>query len=387
MSNSVQTRSYALTGAIGEATALYAGRLGPNDLIVTGQNTQALFPTRQIKASDVSAPVPKSLHSLEDLVILSGDERFDIFDYLTRNSVVGLLVQKNGRTICERYEHGVTERTRWMSMSMAKSVSTTLAGVAVREGCIGGLDDNLADYLPVLRDSAYDGVMVRHLLQMTSGVAWNDVHTDPASDRRHMLTLQLQHQPGAILDYVSSRPRAAAPGTRWNYSTGETHIVGALVKAATGAWLSDYLTEKIWTPMGAEADAAWWLEAPAGLEVAGAGICATLRDYVRFCAFVMADGVIDGRRVLPEGWVAEATAPLVDAEAGRKYGFMWWPVPDADGGYADRAFSARGIFGQFVYVNPVKNLVIGVISARSKPRWSEAIPDNDFFNAVAAFTS
>src|SRR5262249_12058816 len=150
-----------------------------------------------------------------------------------------------------------------------------------------------------------------------------------------------------ILRYVAHRPRAAEPGTVWNYSTGETHVVGALLYAATGRWVSDYLSEKIWSKVGMEADASWWLESPYGLEVAGSGFSATLRDYARFGLFVLNDGVIDGQRVLPPGWVREGGIPRQVGGKRVDYGYMWWPVPGANGSFADDAFSARGIFGQF----------------------------------------
>jgi CubicO group peptidase (beta-lactamase class C family) len=258
-------------------------------------------------------------------------------------------------------------------------------GAAIRDGFIAGVNAPLTDYLPELRSTAYDGTSIRELLQMTSGVRWDDTHTDPASDRRHMLELQIDQRPAAILRYVASRPRSAAPGTVWNYSTGETHVVGALLRAATGRWLSDYLSERIWVPFGMEADATWWLESPEGLEVAGAGISATLRDYARFGLFMQGGGVIDGRPVLPEGWATEATSPRPLNGSQLDYGYMWWPVPSREGSFADRAFSARGIFGQYLYVNPATEIVIAVVCARSKPKGAEVIVDNAFFNAVVEY--
>jgi len=133
-----------------------------------------------------------------------------------------------------------------------------------------------------------------------------------------------------------------------------------------------------------EANATWWLEAPQGLEVAGSGFSATLRDYARFGLFVLGDGVIDGQRVLPSGWVREGSIPRIVGGKRVDYGYMWWPVPSADGSFADDAFSARGIFGQFIYINPREEVVIVVWSSRSKPKGAEAILDNDFFNAVVA---
>ena len=268
-------------------------------------------------------------------------------------------------------------------MSMAKSVSTTLVGAAIRDGHIKGVDEQLVDYLPELQGSAYDGVTIRNLMQMTSGVAWDDTHTDPASNRRHMLELQIAQQHASILRYMATLPRAAEPGRLWNYSTGETHVVGALLRAAVGKWLSDYLSEKIWSRVGMEQDALWWLEAPGGLEVAGSGICATLRDYGRFGLFMLDEGVIGSEAVLPPGWTREASEPRLIGEEPLAYGYMWWPVADAAGSFDDGAYSARGIFGQYIYINPARRIVLVVLSSRSKPKFAEAILDNDFFNSAA----
>jgi len=236
--------------------------------------------------------------------------------------------------------------------------------------------------LPQLIGSAYDGVSIRQLMQMTSGVKWDDNQVNPESERRRMLALQVAQKPGEIMRFMASLPRVAEPGTVWNYSTGETHVVGALVKSATGKWLSDYLSERIWSRLGMEADAYWWLESPGGLEVAGSGVCAPLRDYARFGRFIMNGGVIDGEAVLPEGWMAEAGVSRMVGGERLDYGYMWWPVPDINGSLADGAYAARGIFGQYMYLNPVQDVLIAVLSSRAKPRGAEAILDNDFFNST-----
>jgi CubicO group peptidase (beta-lactamase class C family) len=268
-------------------------------------------------------------------------------------------------------------------MSMAKSVSTTLVGAAIRDRLIGSVDEQLTRYLPELRRTSYDGVSIRHLLQMTSGVHWDDTHTDANSERRRMLELQIAQQPGAIMRFLASQPRVAAPGSVWNYSTGETHVVGALVRAATGIWCADYLSQRIWSKLGMQSDATWWLEAPGGLEVAGSGISATLRDYARFGLFMANGGATGTEQVLPEGWITEATHPRQVGNTRVDYGYMWWPVARPNGSF-DGAFSARGIFGQYLYINPREQVIAVVLSARSKPKAAEAILDNDFFNSVAS---
>jgi CubicO group peptidase (beta-lactamase class C family) len=360
----------------------YAGLLLPEDQVRLFRTTDRLFPSRVIARGPRVRELPAAPRSLEGLRIASNGQSYDYYDYVSRNRVAGLLVLQRGRLAVERFELGNGPESRWVSMSVAKSISTTLVGVAIRDGYITGVDAPLTEYLPALRGTSYEGTSVRELLQMTSGVRWDDTHTDPASDRRRMLELQIEQEPAAILRYVASRPRVAPPGTLWNYSTGETHVVGALLHAATGRWLSDYLSERIWAPYGMEADATWWLESAGGLEIAGAGISATLRDYARFGLFMQGGGTIDDRPVLPDGWVAEATSPHPLNGSRLDYGYMWWPVPSPAGSFADRAFSARGIFGQYLYVNPAAEIVIAVVCARSKPKGAEVVVDNDFFNAV-----
>lgn len=369
------------SGAASIRTA-YAGGMLPDEQTRLFRATDRVFPTRVIARGPHVRALPNEPRPLDRLVVVSNGVTYDFCDYVSRNRVAALLVIRDGCIAVEHYEFGHEPATRWVSMSMAKSISTTLVGAAIRDGFISSVDAPITAYLPELTGSGYGSATIRHVLQMTSGVRWDDTHTDPASDRRHMLELQIEQQPSTILRYVSSRPRVATPGTLWNYSTGETHIVGALLHAALGRWLSDYLSERIWAPFGMEWDATWWLESPGGLEVAGAGISATLRDYGRFGLFMLGEGVIDGRRILPENWVRDATSPRPLNGTRLDYGYMWWPVPASDGSFADRAFSARGIFGQYTYVNPAAGLVIVVLSSRSKPKGAEVIADNDFFNAV-----
>ncbi|HEY5754773.1 MAG TPA: serine hydrolase [Steroidobacter sp.] len=370
--------------AASHARDAYAGKLLPDAQLRLFRDTQWEFATRTIARGAAVQELPRADIQLQDLVVQSKGLEYDLPDYLSRNRVAGLLVMKRGRIALEHYDLGTDANTRWISMSMAKSVSTTLIGAAIQDKLIGGVDDQLTRYLPELRGTSYDGVSIRHLLQMTSGVHWDDTHTDANSERRRMLELQIAQQPGAIMKFLASQSRVAAPGSVWNYSTGETHVVGALVRAATGLWCADYLSQKIWSKVGMQSDATWWLEAPGGLEVAGSGINATLRDYTRFGLFMANGGVIGNERVLPEGWNTEATQPRQVGNARVDYGYMWWPVARPNGSFADGAFSARGIFGQYIYINPREQVIVTVLSARSKPKGAEAIPDNDFFNSAVA---
>jgi CubicO group peptidase (beta-lactamase class C family) len=369
---------------IGGVREVYDGALFPDIQVNTFRNTDRLFPTRVVRRGASAYPLPVSATPIVNLAIPSKGETFDLYDYLSLNRVGGILAIKDGETVLERYELGNTERTRWMSMSVVKSMTATLVGAAIQDGSIRSLDDRITSYLPELAGSAYDDVTVRQLLQMASGVRWNETYTDPTSDRRRMLDLQIAQRPGSILALMASLPRAAPPGTRWNYSTGETHVVGALVRAATGRPVADYLSDRIWSRFGMEEDARWWLEAPDGLEVGGSGLTATLRDYGRFGLFLLGGGQAGGERILPDNWVAEASRPQTVGGERIDYGYMVWPVSDAAGAINEDAFEAVGIFGQHVYVNPSERLVIVIWSALPKPLTTPPVDDYDFFAALAA---
>lgn len=368
---------------IGTVQQVYDGVLLPDVQANTFRNIDRLFATRAVKHDPAHVyPLPQSDKKLTQIEVKAHDKTYDLVDYITINRVAGLLVLKDGKIAYETYQLGNTDQTRWMSMSVVKSITATLIGAAIKDGHIKSIDDPITNYLPELKESAYDGVTVRHLLQMASGVQWNETYTDPKSDRRAMLEVQHAQEPGGVLKLMASLPRAAEPGTKWNYSTGETQVAGALVKAAVGKPVSEYLSERIWSKLGMESDATWWLESEEGLEVGGSGLSATLRDYGRFGQFLLNDGVIDGEEILPKGWVKEAGSPK-DINGERvNYGYMLWPIPNADGTVHEGAFEARGIFGQHVYVNPKHNVVIAAWGALPKPQNKATVPDNDVFAAI-----
>lgn len=327
--------------------------------------------------------MPHAKEKLGNVKFKSHGKDYDLYDYLSINRISGLIIIKDGEIVLEDYELDNNENTRWMSMSVVKSITATLIGMAIQDGYIKSIDDPIVNYLPELKGSSYDGVTVKHILQMASGVAWNETYTDPTSDRRKLLEIQLEQKPGEALKLMASLPRAGEPGTVWNYSTGETQVAGALVKAAVGKPVSEYLSEKIWTKAGMESDATWWLESPEGLEVGGSGLSATLRDYARFGLLLLNEGIIDGKESLPKGWMKEAGAQQMIGGEKVDYGYMLWPVVDSDYTTNEGAYEAVGIFGQHVYVNPKENLVIAVWGAQPKPTTVIPIEDTDFFGAVA----
>jgi CubicO group peptidase (beta-lactamase class C family) len=371
---------------IGTVREMYDGRLRPDIAVNTFRNIDRLFPTRVVHRGKTVFPLPKAAHPLSDVHFQSNGKKWDLFDYLAVNRVAGLLVLKNGEIAYEDYEFNNSEKTHWMSMSVAKSITSTLIGAAIHQKRIASINEPVTRYVPQLLGSAYEGVSIRDILMMSSGVKWNETYTDPQSDRRHLLEVQIAQQPGAAMTLMSRLSRAAPPGTVNNYSTGETQIAGEALHRAIGITLSDYLSERIWAKFGMESDASWWLASPDGSEMAGSGFSAVLRDYARFGLFFANGGVAGGEQILPPGWTEEAGSPKV-LKGGKplSYGYFWWPAwptnasPDPHG-----AFAAIGIIGQYLYIDPQEKVVIVAWGARSKPEGMEIIDDMDFFAAVVA---
>jgi CubicO group peptidase (beta-lactamase class C family) len=379
---------YSAQGATPEVAGLrqlYDGTMLPGVEVNTFSHADTLQPTRVVHRGASPQTLTKSSKSFPPIHYELSGHRFDLYDYLATNRVAGMLVLKDGKIAFEDYELGTGPDTHWISFSMAKSISSTLVGIALADGAIASLDDPVVRYVPSLRGSAYDGVSVRQILTMSSGVRWNETYTDPQSDRRQVLELQIAGKPGEVLRYMGSLPRAAAPGSVWNYSTGETFVLGAVIEGATHRSLTDYLSEKIWAPAGMESDAAWWVDGPQGLAWAGSGLEATLRDYGRFALIAADSGRLHGRLLVPEGWFKEAGVPHDIGGKMVDYGYMWWIPPQSVPVHAG-AFEAVGIFGQYMYINPREHLAIVVLSARPKPvddSRDELADDAAFFAAVA----
>ena len=388
-------RRRLLVGAGALATAGPAwGQAGevaaPNPLDTTPENQAPTFrnqdqtrPVRAIRRGDRVRPLPPHGRSLAGLRYASEGGTHTVDDYMARRRTAGLLILKRGEVALERYGMGNTPQSRWTSFSTAKSMTSTLAGAAVRDGAIRSLDDPAERYLPQLKGSAYESVTVRNILRMCSGVAWTEAY-DPngTSDVVRFAAALNTNAPGAVLELMRGLPRAAPQGTRFNYSTGESCVLGAIVQAATRKPLADYYAEKVWKPAGMEADGYWQLESKDGMELGGLGVSARLRDFGRFGQFMLEDGVAGGRRLLPQGWRGQAGQPDIAATGFGKlepgyplgYGYQWWVLPRQAGSVHDAAFTAEGIFGQFVYINP-REQVVGVVWSAWRKSWEN---DSEF---------
>lgn len=303
----------------------------------------------------------------------------DVSAFMQAERAAGVLVIQDGAIRLERYGLGLTPDDRWVSFSMTKSLVSTLVGAALKDGLIRSLDDPLTDYVPEMAGGGYDGVTVRQLLTMTSGVAWNEDYADPNSDVARMLVVAPDPGVDPTVSYMRRLPRRSEPGAKWHYNTGETNLVGVVLRRAIGRDLAGYLSEKIWRPGGMQADGQWLLDV-GGHEVGGCCVSATLRDWGRVGLLALADGQTpDGARVTPEGWFAQATAPSADIGLpGRGYGYLWWSYPDG-------VYRAQGIFGQTLHIDPRRRLVVVILSAWPTATGSErSAARTAFLEAVVA---
>lgn len=328
--------------------ALGAG--GNDEQIIRFRNWASLYPTREVHAGDYTLALPHNEQDFSDFRYDVNDARFSLDDFMLGNHVAGLVVVKDGEIKLERYGLGNNEDSLWVSYSMAKSATSMLMGAAIQDGYIRSVDDKVTDYLPQLKGSSYDQATLRNVLQMASGVAWNEDYADINSD--------VATYPGdnvvQLFKFLGDKPRVEEPGEVFNYNTGETDLVGAIVRSAIGNNLATYLENKIWIPFGMEADANWAIHGIGGGERGGCCINASLRDYARLGLFAMNNGVLpDGSRVLPLNWMQESTTPSKGSDG---YGYLWWLQGDG-------SYRASGIYGQGIYINPDENLVIAVLSA------------------------
>ena len=336
---------------------------------------ETIFLTRTVRASARPRPLPEG----QPLPFAPGEPRATEFDrFVTQQKVAGVLVLQDGKVRLERYALTGGPQVRWHSFSVAKSITSTLVGAAMKDGSIKSLDDPVTRYITDLRGSAYDDVTVRQLLTMTSGVRWNEDYTDLESDVARMYAERPAPGLDMTVSYVRRLPREAPPGTKWVYKTSETNLVGVLVMEATRKPLAEYLSEKIWRPYGMERDAEWMLD-DIGHEQGGCCLAMTLRDLGRFGQFVLEGARIGNASVVTDTWLSEATrAQVPTGGGGSGYGYQWWPRPDG-------TFEARGIYGQTLHIDPKRRLVIAINSAAEQPTGrSQGQARQDFIAAVKA---
>ncbi len=307
----------------------------------------------------------------------------DVAAFMDRNFISGLLVLKDGAIVLERYGLGLEEHDRWSTMSTIKSMTAMLVGAAVQDGAIASIDRPVTDWLPELQRSAYADVTLRHLLTMSSGVRWNEDYADRNSDVNRYSKSMADRVPGGVLKLMRSLPRENAPGTAFLYNSGDTFLLGAALTRAVGMPLADYMSARVWRPVGMERDAFYTLESEGGQEIGGSRAGMVLRDFGRFAQFVLDDGVVDGRRVLPEGWVEAAATPAFvlpepPVVGVSHYGYSWW--------LGDGFMSALGFAGQRIDIFRRERLAIITLAAFPQAPYA---PDGDKARRaeVVAFTT
>jgi CubicO group peptidase (beta-lactamase class C family) len=320
------------------------------DRIVTNfSSMEAAFLTRTVSRGD--GPVSE-LPRGPEATLPDG-----VADWVTETNLTSLLVMKDGEIVFEDYYLGTSPDDRRISWSIAKSYLSALFGTAVADGTID-LDAPVTQYAPKLRGSAYDGATVRNVLQMTSGVTFDEDYLDPNSDINKMgRVLAL----GGLMDDFAAglTERDAEPGTRWQYVSIDTHVVGMILRGATGRDIADLMSERIIAPLGQEQDAVYVTDGVGVAFVLG-GLNITTRDYARFGQMILQNGEWQGKQIVPAEWIRESTAPSAPTEPGRiGYGYQWWiPVNAPEG-----VFLGRGIYGQYLYIDQNNGVVIVVTAA------------------------
>jgi CubicO group peptidase (beta-lactamase class C family) len=343
--------------------------LTPANRVQSFRTMDTVFPFHVIERGGPVAVLPGGGQKLEVIYNFNGKHK-TLDDLLARTRTQGFLVIKDGKIVDERYFNGADDKTRFTSWSVAKSFTSTLVGLALADGKIKSLDDPVTKYLPELKGSGYDGVPIKDLLEMSSGVKFTEDYTDNKSDVQIMWDKTMTEQSETLDQYAKTLRRGTEkPGTKFVYRSVDTAVLGILVKRVTGMPMATMLSERIWKPLGMEQDATWLTDGP-GPNATEAGYCcinATLRDYGRFGLLFLHDGKVGDKQIVPASWINLATNPqgsqvgwghLSPGDPGA-YGYQWWLIYPGEG----HAYSAEGVFFQFIYVSPKYNMVIVKTSA------------------------
>jgi len=321
---------------------------------------------------------------------LPGGGKATVEEYMADNRVTGLLVLHDGMIRMERYGLGADETSLFISQSVAKSIVSTLVGRLIHDGLVASVDDPIDRYVPALSRSAYAGVPIEAVLQMSSGVDYSEDYDDPNSDVSRMWTEAGERHTTPINSFLLTYGTEAPPYAVYKYKGADTQALAWLVMEVSGMTLADYASVALWQPLGMEADGSWMVDGtgPDATEIAFTGVSARLRDYGRFGLLMADDGIWEGTRLLPEGWVRQATVPSTpQVQPGRLYEgyplgyqYQWWTLPWGDG-----VFTAQGVNGQLVYVDPSAYLVV-VQTAVWRDWWDEDA-ENEFYALCRSLTN
>lgn len=362
--------------------------LNPAVNAFTFRDTNQVFEYRMVRRAGPVQPLPRRAGFAMPPARIAGDEA-DYARWAERTFTNALLVIRDGRILFEDYRNRSDPSTHFISFSMAKSITSLLVGKALEQGHITSLDDPAGKYVPELRDGGYGSVSIRHILQMRSGVDYEERYD---FGEHPSLAAQI-HQNAIVLnrwrfaDPARSIGRKTDAGSRFNYATLDTAVLGWIIERATGKSLAAYTQEVLWAPAGMEADAWWLADGPpgSGRELAGMGFNATLRDFGRLGQLMLNDGLRGNKRVLASGWMAQATKmipfPIAADQGlnlGRGYGFQFWQLDrEVD------AYASVGLAGQLIYIHPASRTVIVKLSYFPPVEPDYAIPETlDYFHRI-----
>jgi len=337
-----------------------------------------LFTTRVVGRSGPVWLLPRTDHALDFTYSYAG-QTYTPEQFIQRTYTNALLVMKDGRIVYETYRNNTTERTRFIAFSMTKSITSLLVGSALQEHRIESIDDPITKYLPELRPGGYNGVTIRQILQMRSGVDYEERYDfgNPgvaARNHEHALVENVAR----FADPARTIKRKDPPGSVWQYKTLDTAVLGWLIERVSGgSTVAAYTAQRIWEPLGAEADAFYIMDGPPGVgrEFSGAGFNATLRDFARIGQMVLNGGEANGRRIVPAQWLTESTRPT--GGPGPGYGYQWWM------GQRPGSFQAIGLQGQYIYIDPTTRTVVVKLSY-FPPGEMEADKETNAFLAAAS---
>ena len=334
------------------------------DLIVHNfQHMDSLFPASPVEAGGETFEFERGTYTLPAHFTYL-DRTFETERFLADTMTTGLIILHEDRILLERYDHGHSAEGTHIAWSVSKSFLSAIFGIAVEEGYIRDILQPVTDYVPELEGSGYDSVPIKHVLQMSSGVGFNEDYGDPESDINRMGRVLATGT--SLLEFAGTLERVREPGTLQHYVSIDTQVLGMVLTRATNTSISDYMSEKLWKPLGMESQAYWTVDGT-GMEMAFGGLNASLRDFVRFGRLYLHDGNWNGKQIVPEAWVRASTSPdAPHVMPGKKpgttnrmgYGYQWWLPEDWRGD-----FMALGVYNQMIYVDPNSRLVIAKHSA------------------------
>lgn len=259
---------------------------------------------------------------------------------------VAFLVIQNDSVLIEHYWDGYSDSSKSNSFSMAKSYVSTLIGFAITDGFIESVEDPVGKYIPEFKNDPKGEIKIREVLQMSSGLSWNESYAGPFS-----ITTKAYYGKD-IRPLISGLKIIEKPGERFKYLSGDTQLLAWVVEEATGKTISDYMQEKMWQPMGYQQDALWCLDHKGGVEKAYCCINSNARDFARIIKLYLNKGKWKGEQLLDSNYAKRAVSENKYTEEGfDDYGFQWWRMGDS-------VFYARGILGQYAMGIPSENTII-----------------------------